>query len=258
MDNELTILKLSEKVKEYIKKVEDETNREVYIKGVQDVGMPGMAERFKVNCNSKNIYVEIIELCYCDEKGNLKQEQEEIDRSIAHEVTHGRLAYKEKYCQLRLIGNNYNLIDSASLLTSSIEDIVVNTIIKKNSFKPISQSYLNEVVKPATEDMRKRKDIFERFNYSPILRKSFMMSVYIQAWGYLQYFNLGNIDKKNLHKLLKEFHKLYLEESKIAEKITKTILDKDNNIFTAKGYNEVIKKCLDLWKLTDLVRLYTC
>lgn len=257
MDNKLTILKLSEKVKAYIKETEEETNREVYIKGIQDVGMIGMTARFMVNCNSKNIYVEIIELSYCDEKGNLKQEQGEIDRTIAHEITHGLLAYKEKYCQFKFFGDKKDLEDSISLLASSIEDIVVNIIIKKNSFKPISQNYLNEVVKPATEDMRKGKDIFERFNYSSILRKSFMMSIYIQAWGYLQYnFDLDNIDKKNLHKLLKVFHKRYPEESKIAEKITKTI--KVNNIFTAKGYNEVIKKCLDLWDLTNLVEIYIC
>ena len=257
MKLELKYLKLSKKIEAYIKETEEETSREVYIKGVHDVEMPGMAERFIVNCNSKNIYVEIIELYYCDEKGNLKQEQEEIDRSISHEVTHGRLAYKKKYCQFKFIGNKYDLFDSASLLASSIEDIVVNTIIKKNSFKPISQSYLDAVVKPATEDIRKGKDIFERFNYSSILRKSYMMSIYIQAWGYLQYnFDLDNIDKKNLHKLLKVFHKKYPEESKIAEKITKTI--KDNNIFTAKGYNEAIKKCLDLWDLTNLVEIYTC
>jgi hypothetical protein len=259
MKLELKYLKLSKKIKTYIKKAEEETNREVYIKGVEDVGMPGTSARFIANCNSKNIYVEIIELFYRDEKGNLKQEQEEIDNIIAHEVTHGRLAYKEKYCQLRLIGNNYNLIESIGLLASRIEDIVVNTIIKENSFRPISQRFFT-IIESATKDMQKGKDIYERFNYSPILRKCFMLSTYIEPWGYLQYFNLdlNSINKRNLHKFLKIFQKSYPDQFNEAEKIIKII--SENDIFTPEGFCNTIKKCLDLdlLNLIDLVELYTC
>jgi adenylosuccinate synthase len=42
MLSELKILKLSEKVKEYIKKVEEETGRPVLLKSVQDVGLEGL------------------------------------------------------------------------------------------------------------------------------------------------------------------------------------------------------------------------
>jgi len=257
MDNRLTILKLSEKVKEYIKKVEEETGREVLIKSVQNVGMPGTCERFIVDCNSKNIYVEIIELCYCDEKGNLKQEQEEIDRSITHEVTHGLLAYKEKYCQFQYIRKPIedDLLNSISILFTMIEDIVVNKRIDKNNFKPISQFYIDGV-KEATKYMEKGKDIFKRLNDSPIIKRSFMIWSYIQPWGYLNYPYSYKIDKKPLHKFLKIFQQSYLKQYQEAKKIQEIIVKSD--IFTRVAFDKTIRECLDLWNLADLVRLYTC
>jgi adenylosuccinate synthase len=47
MLSELKILKLSKKVKEYIKKVEEEIGNPVLLKSVQDVGLHGMDSVFK-------------------------------------------------------------------------------------------------------------------------------------------------------------------------------------------------------------------
>ena len=237
-----------------MKKVEKETGRSVLLKSVQDVGLPGVCERFIVDCNSKYLLVEIIEDCYCDEKGNINQE--EVDRSNAHEVLHGLLAYKEKYCQFKLIGQiKDELLDSTSILFTMIEDIVVNKRIDENNFQPISQSYIN-TVKMATKDIQKGKDIFERFNCTPILKKSFMVLNYIQPWGYLKYFNLSAIDKKTLYKFLKVFQKSYPRQYKEAKIIQEIILK--NDIFTREGFNKTIRECLILWDLMDLVKLYTC
>ncbi len=253
MDNKLTILKLSEKVKEYIKKVEEETGRSVLLKSVQDVGMPGTCERFIVDCNSKYLLVEIIEDCYCDPKVDINQE--EVDRSIAHEVTHGLLAYKKKYCQFEFIAPiKDELLDSTSILFTMIEDIVVNKRIDENNFQPISQIYLN-TVKKLIKDLRKGRDIFEE-NDIPKYKNSFMILNYIQPWGYLKYFDSDKIDKKTLHKFLKLFQKLYSTQYQEVKTIQEIILK--NDIFTSEGFNNTIKECLDLWNLTNLVKLFTC
>ena len=52
------ISKLSEKLKEYIKRIEEETGRPALIKSVQDVGLAGMNAVFKLD--PKYIRVEII------------------------------------------------------------------------------------------------------------------------------------------------------------------------------------------------------
>lgn len=252
---ELKERELSEKLNKYIEKVKKETGRHVKIKGVQDVEMLGACERFIVDCNSKYLLVEIIEDCYCVPKENINQE--EVDRAIAHEVTHGLLAYKEKYCQFEYIRRpiEEELLNSTSMLFTMIEDIVVNKRIDKNNFKPISQVYI-DTIKKVTEDIQKGKDIFRMFDNAPIFKKSFMVLKCIQPWGYLRYFNLDKIDKKTLRKFLELFQESYFTQYQGAKIIQETI--SKNDIFTREGFDKTIRECLNLWNLADLVKLYTC
>jgi len=252
MDNKLTTLKLSEKLKEYIKKVEKETGRPVLLKSAQDVGLYGMNAVFKLD--PKYIHVEIIEEKYYDSKGEI--DQEGIECVIAHEVTHGLLAYKKKYYQFYIVPKCNKLEeDSFRLICSMIEDLVVHKIMQENNFRLLPKRYINKV-KDEIEDLRKGKDCYENFNkYPPKLKDRFIVYRYMLAWGILRYFIPGEIDKKTIYKFLKIFQKSYPKQYKEAEQIIKIIFEKD--IFTRDGQCKTIKKCLALWNLTNLVEINT-
>ena len=250
------ISELSEKLEGYIKKIEEETKRSALIKSVQDVGLYGISAVFKLD--PKYILVEIIEDKYLDFKGEIKQE--EIEYMIAHEVTHGLLAYKEKYCQFRLRlrpsrTNNmyYKLVeDSAILLFTMIEDIVVSKIIYENNFQQYPQTYISQI-EYEIECVRIEEDAYKP--YTPLKFKyRYMVFRYILAWGLLKYINLDKIGKKTIYEYLKIFKKSHPKQYAEAKKIKEIILE--NNIFTPEGYNNTIKKCLDLWNLTNLVEIY--
>jgi hypothetical protein len=190
---ELNILKLSEKLKEYIKEVEEETGRPVLIKNVLDVGLNGMSAVFRLD--PKYIRVEIIEKIFYGSKGEI--DQEGIECVIAHEVTHGLLAYKKNYCRLDIVHKCNKLEeDSIDLIHSMIEDLVVNKIMHENNFQLLPKRYINRV-NDEIEDLRKGKDCYENYNkYPPIFKNRFMVYRYILAWGVLRYFIPGEVDKK--------------------------------------------------------------
>lgn len=247
------ISKLSDKLKKYIKKAEEETGRSVLIKNVQDVGLNGMSAVFRLD--PKHILVEIVEKKFCDLKGEI--DQEGIECVIAHEVTHGLLAYKKKYYQFNIVGRRNELEeDSVSLINSMIEDLVVNKIMHENNFQLLPKRYIKRV-KDEIEDLRKKKDCYENFNkYPPIFKDRLILYRYMLAWGVLRYFIPGKIDKETIYKFLKIFQKSYPRQYEEAEQIIKIILE--NDIFTPEGCCKTIKRCLALWNLTNLVEIYTC
>ena len=246
------ISKLSEKLKEYIKKVEEETGRPALIKSVQDVGLNGMSAMFVLD--PKYIRVEIVEKLFYNSKGEI--DQEGIECVIAHEVIHGFLAYKKKYYQFDIVGRRNKLEDnSIRLICSMIEDLVVNKIMRENNFQLLPKRYINRI-KDEIEDLRKGKDCYENYNkYSLVFKDRYIVYRYILSWGVLKYFNPGEIDKKIIYRFLKIFQKSYPKQYKEAEQIIKIILE--NDIFTPEGCCKTIKECLALWNLTNLVEIYT-
>ncbi len=249
---ELKKSKLSEKLKEYINKVEEETGLPALIKSAQDVGLQGMNAVFKLD--PKYIRIEIIEEKYCDSKGEV--DQEGIECVIAHEVIHALLAYKKKYYQFYILPKCNKLEDnSVRLICSMIEDLVVNKIMYENNFQLLPKRYINGL-KDDIEDLHKGKDCYENYNkYPPIHKNRFVVYRYILAWGVLRYFIPGETDKKTICKFLKIFQKSYPKQYEEAEQIIKIILEKD--IFTREGQCKTIKKCLALWNLTNLVEIRT-
>ena len=245
------ISKLSEKVEGYIKKVEEETGRPALIKSVQDVGLNGMSAVFILD--PKYIRVEIIEKNFYDSKGEI--DQGGFECVIAHEVTHGLLAYKKKYYQLDIVHKCNKLEkDSIDLIHSMIEDLVVNKIMHENNFQVLPKRYINRV-KDEIEDLLKGKDCYENYNKYPLIFKDrYIVYRHILSWGVLKYFNPGEFDKKIIYKFLKIFQKLYPKQYKEAEQIIKIILK--NDIFTPEGCRKATKESLDLWNLTNLVKFY--
>ena len=238
------MLELSEKLKAYIEKIEKETGRSVSIKMVQDVGLRGMKAAFEID--PEYIRVKIVQ--------NI--ETKKYEQSIAHEITHGFLAYKKKYCQLDYVQEPNEMEGkSIDIIVTMTEDIVVNKIVQENNFQPYPYDYLDKIQND-TKNIRKSKGKLPQLHQDPVLNDRIMILRYIGAWGFLKYFNLDSFSRRVISKFIKCFKKSYPKQYEAAGQIEEIILE--NNIFTSEGHNNAIKKCLDLWNLTNLVEINTC
>jgi hypothetical protein len=234
---------LSEKIRAYIEKIEKETGRPISIKMVQDVGLRGMKAEFELD--PEYIRVKIVQ--------NI--ETEKFEQSIAHEITHGFLAYKKKYCQLDYV-QEPNEIEGKSIdiIVTMIEDIVVNKIIQEENFQPYPYDYLDKIQND-TKNIRKSKGRFPQLHQDPVLNDRIMILRYIGAWSLLKYFNLDSFSLRVISKFIKCFKKSYPKQYEAAEQIEEIIFE--NNIFTSEGYYKAIKRCLELWNLVNLVKFVT-
>lgn len=268
MDNKLTQLKLSEKVKAYVEKIEKETGYNVLIEGVNHIDVGGLGSDIAMTLDHKNKYIHV----KIDEKKFIKDLEEEseeefkedTDSAIAHEVTHGLFTLKKRYCGLTfrpLCSEEEKGI--VNTLVTMIEDIPVNKIIhEEENYRLYPKCYI-KTTKNDTKyirDIRKGKGEDSQ-REEPMNKKDMVGMVfgYIQAWGYLEYFNLDKINKKHKNiicRFIKEFKKACPKNYEEAEKIKKII--RENNILTSEGYNNAIKKCLELWNLINLVDIYIC
>lgn len=245
------LLKPSVKLEKYVKKIEEEVGRLAKIENVQSVGISGIFAGFILD--PVYILVEIVEEDFYKPKEEFNQ-QEEIECMIAHEVTHGLLAYKRNYCQHNLILDDTELGGkSANVLFTMIEDIVVNKIIDGNNFfQPLIKVYIDRVIEREIKPLREGKDCYKVNKHSLIFRNRFMVWRYIQAWGFLKYFDFDNDNKKVIHEYLERFQKKYPQQYEQAIKTKEIILE--NDIFTEEGFYKAIKKCLDLdfWNIQDI------
>lgn len=237
------MLELSEKLNAYIEKIEKETGRPVSIQMVRDVGLRGMRAVFELDPE----YIRV--------KIDQNIEMEDFEQSIAHEITHGFLAYKKKYCQLEYL-NEPNEIEGKTIdiIVTMIEDIVVNKIIQEENFQPYPCDYLNKIQND-TKNIRKSKGKIPRLHQEPVLNDRIMILRYMGAWGFLKYFNLDSFSQRVIYKFIKYFKKSYPKQYEAAGQIEEIILE--NNIFTPEGYYKAIKRCLELWNLVDLVKFVT-
>lgn len=233
--------KFSEKLLRYIKKVEGETGRRVLIERSGDLGLSGMASGFVEDPD--NILVRL-----STELNGLQ-----LEHSIAHEVTHGLLRYKKGFPRIsprRRLSEKEAV--SVSILCSMLEDIAVNKITYDEGFSLFYYNYL-ETVQKEEEDITKGK-YFSAIALESSLRTMLMVSRYITAWGFTEYFNPDIRSKEVLNRFIRSFENYYPEESEMARRIKDII--RQNDIFTPKGYYEIIRRCLKLWGLYDLVELW--
>ena len=231
---------LSDKLQVYIAKVEKETGRQTLIKTVQNVGLTGMTARFSEH--PTHIFIEVVQAL---------QQDEQIEQSIAHEATHGLLAYAKGYCQIKPKHTLATLeSDSINILATMIEDIVVNKIIQENGFLPYNSKYL-ETVKKETKALRKNQDYYQDFQ-NPF-KDRFMVFRYITAWGFLKYYDLDESSRKIIARFESDFKLSRPKQYKFANQIKDILLQHD--IFSAEGYCQVISESLKLWELNNLVNI---
>ena len=131
MDNRLTILKLSEKAEAYAKEVERETE---YIVQIDD--WQGNGANVTLDHDCKYILVKI------NEEEFKKESEGEIDFTIAHELTHGFLSLKKKYCQINCMRCGSEEKEAIFFLQTMIEDPVVDKTIYKKIINHLMLSIL--------------------------------------------------------------------------------------------------------------------
>ena len=231
---------LSDKLHAYIAKVENETGRKVLIQSVQNVGLSGMMARFSEH--PTHILIEVVQVLKHDEQ---------IEHSIAHEATHGLLAYAKGYCRIKL-KHSMPILESNSIgiLATMIEDIVVNKIIQENGFLPFNSKYL-ETVKKETKALRRNQDYYQK--YQNPFKDRFMVFRYIMAWGFLKYYDLDESSRKIIARFENDFRLSCPKQYKTANQIKDILMQ--HNIFTAEGYCQAIRESLKLWELYNLVNI---
>ncbi len=231
---------LSERLLGYIKKVEKETGRRVFVEKTGDLGLSGMASGFVQD--PAGILVRL----------SPELHGRQLEHSIAHEITHGLLRYKKGFPQIiprRPLSEKEAI--SISILCSMLEDIVVNKITYAEGFPLFASNYL-ETVQKEEEDINKG-EYFSSTAMDLDVRNRLMVSRYTTAWGFLEYFDMDFSSKEVLDKFVRSFERYYPKESEMTGQIKDIITQ--NDIFNPDGYNKIIRRCLKLWGLCDLVEL---
>jgi hypothetical protein len=234
------VTELSKKLQEYIQKVEEETGRPVLIERSGDLGLSGMSSGFVEDPD--NILVRI----------STELDGPKLEHSVAHEITHGLLRYKRGFPRVtprRPLREKEAI--SVGILCSMLEDIAVNKITRDEGFSLFSHNYIEMVEKEESDVIKGR--YFSSIDASD-LREKLMVSRYMTSWAFVEYFDLDIRSKEVLERFLRSFESHYPEESQEAGLIKDII--RENDIFSPKGYHEIISRCLKLWGLYNLVELW--
>ncbi len=236
-------IEFSDKLRGYLKKIENETEKEVKILESPQLGLKGMWAGFRYH---PDFLIVII-------RSGIHKPDETIERSVAHEATHGYILFKEKYCMAEFDESvEDNERKNIQLIFTMVDDIVVNKIISKNGFKPFGSEYL-QMVKKEIEAMVLGQDFYRQFSDDLLFDDLLMISRYIIAWGFLEYFKLDVDEYQIIKKFTAVFEDAYPMQYRIAEKIKQIILQ--NNIFTSKGHCKTMDEILKLLKFKNLVHI---
>lgn len=235
----------SEKLRGYLNKIETETGKEIKILESPQLGLKGMWAGFRYH---PDFIIVII-------RKGIHKPDETIERSIAHEATHGYILFKETYCMAEFEESaSDNDRKDIQLIFTMVDDIVVNKIISKNGFKPFGAEYL-KVVQKEIEAMVSGQDFYRQFSDDLLFDDLLMISRYIIAWGFLEYFDLDKEEYEVIKKFTTIFKDTYPLQYKIADTIKQIILQ--NNIFTSTGHCKAMEGILKLLKFKNLVKIVT-
>jgi hypothetical protein len=236
----------SNNLKNYLKKIVIETGLSVKIVSTNDLGIKGTRAAF-------NYHPEYIVVVLNSSEPRLNTD---LERSIAHEATHGYLLHKLGFCRAVFSPETPDEIKKKSnVLFSTVEDLTVNLIIQDNGFPPYGSEYL-PMIEREIEVASQGEEVGEKF-YSQItsdleFEDIIMVSRYILAWGFLRYYKLPTNVVFILQKFLEVFSKAYPHHYPHAAQVKKIILG--NNIFTAEGECQAMHEILDLWGFQDMVK----
>ncbi len=235
--------KLSTKLKNYIEKIEVETDKEVKILESPHLGLKGMWAGYRYH---PDFIIVII-------RSGVQKTNEALERSIAHEATHGYILFKKKYCRAEFIPEiSANEKKDIQMIFTMVDDVVVNKIISENGFHPFGAEYL-DVVSRETDSMISGVDIYRRFSDDLLFDDVLMITRFIIAWGFLEYFELEDETNDTLKKYIHVFKDTYPLQYEVASKIVKII--QGNDIFSSEGHYKTMNKILNILKFDDFVKV---
>ena len=236
-------LEFSVKLKDYLKKVETETGKEVKILESPYLGLKGMWAGFRYHPD----YIIVII------RADIQKTDETLERSIAHEATHGYILFKKKYC-MGDFPESTSVSDKRDIqmIFTMVDDIVVNKILTENGFTPFGVEYMT-VVQKEIDSMLAGIDFYRQFSDDVLFDDLLMITRYIIAWGFLEYFKLSRPHYETLKKFMDVFKDTYPLQYDIASQIKQII--KDNDIFTSSGHCKAMSDILNLLKFDKLVEI---
>jgi hypothetical protein len=235
----------SSKLKDFLNKIEKETGREIKILESPDLGLAGISAAYRYHPDYIVIVITV----------GIKRTETDLERSIAHEATHGYLMHKLKFCRPvfhKIADDNYQR--DVQLLFTMVDDIVVNKIIEEHGFHPFGSEYLPMVELETRVAVRGEiggEDFYRRFSDDPRLEAILMVSRYILAWGFLEYFPLEPEEREVIRSFTKTFETYYPHYYSRASEMRDIILK--NDVFSAEGQCKAVQEILDLWRMGDLV-----
>lgn len=231
------------KTRNFLERISKETGREIIIEKGLGTQIPGMKAAFEPD--RKNIVIKIRE--------DFEENDANIQDSIIHEAIHGLLYYGKGYCFPEpRFPPTYMERESANILLSMVDDIVVNKIMQDEGFPPIRDVYLG-MIKKETEAAKGLTDIYENVSYDPLVRSRFMVYRFVMAWGYLEYYKVKRVESKIIERFLEAFEEAHPDEFKMAKEIVEVL--SQNDVFTSKGHHKAMMEILRLWDLDNLTVL---
>ncbi|MGZ7043512.1 MAG: hypothetical protein ACXVHM_02880 [Methanobacterium sp.] len=234
---------LSSKLKNYLDKIEKETDKEIKILESPHLGLKGMWAGYRYHPHFIIIII----------RSGVQKTNEALERSIAHEATHGYILFKNKYCRAEFIQDiSANEKKDIQMIFTMVDDIVVNEIIQENGFDPFGDEYLAVVAKEI-ESMIAGVDIYRQFSDDLLFDDLLMITRYIIAWGFLEYFELNHETYDTLNKYINVFKDTYPLQYDIASKIEKIIIN--NDIFSSEGHCKAMIEILKILKFYDSVKI---
>jgi len=243
----MTSFDFSPKLNEYLEKIQDETGREITFQENTNLGIKGIAAAYQYNPQKLIIIL----------NPEYPRATEDMERSIAHEATHGYILYKLGFCRSRYpegVPSEYK--QDVQIIFTIVEDLVVNKIIQDNGFPPFGQEYiptLREEIRVAREGEKAGEAFYHQFTDNLHREALLMISRYIIAWGFLNYYKLEVADRNLIKEFTRVFKDYYPDYYLYAAKVVE-VLEK-NNIFTSDGECQAIYEILKLFKMDEHVKL---
>lgn len=229
---------LSRKCKKYIKWVEKKTRLKVNINWEIKARPDGGRAWTQPAPDCINVWI----------VNDKKTTQNEIEQSIAHEITHNYLWHKKKYQIVNIINEKERR--NINLIITAIEDIPVNFFIQNKGFSPFSPNYI-DMVKREIDSMRNNEygSHIQDEKYKNVL----MINRYIFAWSFIKFFDIEINNKKILKEFIYEFNKKYTDILPQIKQIQDVFLE--NDIFTSKGHKIIISSVLENFNFNNLIKI---
>jgi hypothetical protein len=237
---------LSFRLKNYLQIIEQETGLPVKILESPDLGITGARAAFNYHPDYTVVVLNSSE----------PRLSEDVERSAAHEATHGYILHKLGYCRAVFTEKASEDIKSkANVLFSLVEDLAVNRIIQKNGFPPFGSEYLpmlEKEIEVALQGETEGEKFYSQFTADLEFEDIIMVSRYILAWGFLRYYSLPEGVRFILQRFLKVYSEAYPHHYPHVIRVKEIILQ--NDVFTAEGECRAMQEIIKLWGFAGVVK----